>query len=110
MPPLPPVSAVSLELSGLQVLPADGLKLGVGRAEITATGPSFAELLGAGAKRVEAKVAEADALLLAFAQGEAVPVHRVTLALEQARISVELAVEIRSRLIETYRDFMNMQL
>jgi flagellar hook-basal body complex protein FliE len=70
----------------------------------------FADMLAAGLAAVDAKVAKADALVAAFAQGEPVPVHQVTLALEQARLSVELAAEVRSRLIEAYRDFMTMQL
>jgi flagellar hook-basal body complex protein FliE len=74
------------------------------------SGASFADTLIDGLRQVEAKVANADSLLLAFARGETIPVHQVTLALEQARISVELAAEVRSRLLETYRDFMNMQL
>jgi len=37
-------------------------------------------------------------------------VHQVTLALEQARLSVELAMQVRQRLVESYRELMNMQL
>jgi flagellar hook-basal body complex protein FliE len=70
----------------------------------------FGDLLSAGIAAADARVARADALIAAFAQGGTVPVHEVTLALEQARLSVELATEVRSRLLEAYRDFMNMQL
>ena len=45
-----------------------------------------------------------------FALGDAIPVHQVTYALEEARMSVELALQVRSRLVEAYRDLMNMQL
>jgi flagellar hook-basal body complex protein FliE len=80
-----------------------------------ATGPAnqpggFGDLLMNGLREVDRKVAGADALVQAFAQGEAIPVHQVTIALEQARIAVELAVQVRSRLVESYRDLMNMQL
>lgn len=74
------------------------------------SGRGFADMIAAGLASADAKVAKADALVAAFAQGDAIPVHDVTLALEQARLSVELAVEVRSRLLEAYRDFMNMQL
>lgn len=70
----------------------------------------FADLLVQGLNAADTKVAHADALLSAFAAGDAVPVHQVTLALEQARLSVELAVQVRTRLLEAYRDFMSMQL
>lgn len=72
-------------------------------------GTSFTDLLTAGLRQVDAKVGQADALVRAFAEGQAVPVHQVTLALEQARLAVELATQIRTRLIETYREFMTMQ-
>ncbi|MEQ1540703.1 MAG: flagellar hook-basal body complex protein FliE [Novosphingobium sp.] len=73
-------------------------------------GATFAELLNAGLDGVDAKVARADALMKAFALGDPVPVHQVTIALEEARIAVELAVQVRERLTETYRSFMNMQI
>lgn len=70
----------------------------------------FGSLLSSGLAAVEARVAKADALLAAFARGDSVPVHEVSLALEQARLSVEIAAQVRTRLLEAYRDFMNMQL
>jgi flagellar hook-basal body complex protein FliE len=70
---------------------------------------SFTDLLTSGLKEIDAKVANADALVQAFSEGHTIPVHQVTLALEQARLAVELATQIRSRLIETYREFMTMQ-
>lgn len=70
---------------------------------------SFTDLLTNGLREVDAKVAKADAMIQAFAEGQAIPVHQVTLALEQARLTVELATQIRTRLLETYREFMTMQ-
>jgi flagellar hook-basal body complex protein FliE len=75
-----------------------------------ANADGFGQLLMSGMRQVDAKIADADILIQRFARGEAIPVHQVTLALEQARLSVELAAQVRTRLIETYRDFMNMQL
>lgn len=74
------------------------------------SGTGFGDLLANGLAGVDAKVAKADALMKSFALGEAVPVHQVTIALEEARIAVELAVQVRERLTESYRSFMNMQL
>lgn len=71
---------------------------------------SFASLLEQGIKTMETKVATADELVQRFAVGDDIPVHQVTFALEGARLSVELAMQVRSRLVEAYRDLMNMQL
>lgn len=70
----------------------------------------FASILTAGMETVEQKVANADALARQFALDDSIPVHRVTFALEEARLSLELAMQVRQRLVESYRELMNMQL
>ena len=70
----------------------------------------FADLLAQGMQNMETKVARADDLVRRFAVDGDVPVHQVTFALEEARLSVELAMQVRARLTEAYRDLMNMQL
>lgn len=71
---------------------------------------SFASLLTQGIKAVEGKVAHADEMVKAFALNDGIPVHQVTYALEEARLAVELAMQVRTRLLEDYRELMNMQL
>jgi flagellar hook-basal body complex protein FliE len=70
----------------------------------------FADILAAGMRQVDAKLSTADSLVRQFALDDSVPVHKVTYALEEARLSVELAMQVRARLVEGYRDLMNMQL
>ncbi|WP_109807749.1 flagellar hook-basal body complex protein FliE [Sphingosinithalassobacter portus] len=71
---------------------------------------SFGSILMQGLQSVDQKVASADGLARAFALDPSMPVHQVTTALAEARISVELAMQVRSRLVEGYRELMNMQL
>jgi flagellar hook-basal body complex protein FliE len=71
---------------------------------------SFGELLSSGLHNVEARVNEANALAQAFATDDSIPVHQVTIALEQARLSVELALQVRTRLVDAFHEIMNMQL
>jgi flagellar hook-basal body complex protein FliE len=71
---------------------------------------NFASLLSEGIKSLETKVARADEMVKSFALDDGIPVHQVTYALEEARLAVELAMQVRSRLLEGYRDLMNMQL
>ncbi|WP_294296558.1 flagellar hook-basal body complex protein FliE [uncultured Sphingomonas sp.] len=71
---------------------------------------SFGALLMQGLQGVDAKLNAADTLVRRFAIDDDVPVHQVTMALEEARLSVELAMQVRGRLIESYRELMNMQL
>jgi len=72
--------------------------------------PDFGALVLAGLRGVEAKVGAADTLVRRFALDDGVPLHQVTIALEEARLSVELAMQVRARLVEGYRELMNMQL
>jgi flagellar hook-basal body complex protein FliE len=76
----------------------------------TTADPSFSSLLMHGLKDMETKVGKADELVRRFAVDDSVPVHQVTFALEEARLSIELAMQVRTRLVEAYRDLMNMQL
>lgn len=70
----------------------------------------FGDILLRGLQNVDSKIATADQLVQQFAVDGSVPVHQVTIALEQARLAVELAMQVRSRLIDGYREIMNMSL
>jgi len=95
------------------VTPALGLeRLFAPHAAAGAAAPaqSFAQVLMNGVQSVDHKVAEADAQVRAFALDDSVPLHQVTFALEDARLSLELMLQVRSRLVEGYQQLMNMQL
>jgi flagellar hook-basal body complex protein FliE len=70
----------------------------------------FGDILASGMRHVEGKLATANDLVRQFALDDSVPLHQVTFALEEARLSVELAMQVRTRLVESYRELMNMQL
>lgn len=106
MSALDPVAAL-----GLSDGPAQIMRLGLPALPTSATsGASFEAVLSAGLDTVNDKVARADELVRQFALDDSVPVHQVTIALEEARLSIELATQVRTRLVETYRELMNMQL
>jgi flagellar hook-basal body complex protein FliE len=71
---------------------------------------SFATILSSGLDSVNAKLVHADDLVRRFALDDNVPVHQVTFALEEARLSLELTMQVRQRLVDSYRELMNMQL
>ncbi len=72
-------------------------------------GAPFSELL----KRAVGDVSDAQQhkadLIGAFLRGEAVELHDVMAAAEEASLSLELLVETRNKLTEAYRTVMNMQ-
>ena len=91
------------ELSGTQPIQSD---LATSSDNLS----SFADFIAAGLGSVEAKVDHADEMAKAFVLDESVPIHQVTMAIEEARMAVELTMQVRSRLVEGYREIMNMQL
>lgn len=70
----------------------------------------FSSLLTQGVESVNADLLNADKLVHDFALSDAIPVHQVTYALEQSRLSLNLMMQIRNRLVEAYQQMMNMQL
>jgi flagellar hook-basal body complex protein FliE len=87
--------------------------VGLARANVLPERPvdgDFSSVLARGIAAVDAKVANADALVAQFAIDDSIPVHQVTVALEEARLSVEFAMQVRGRLVEGYKELMNMQL
>ncbi|GIU68057.1 flagellar hook-basal body complex protein FliE [Candidatus Phycosocius spiralis] len=74
------------------------------------TPTSFVDLMRLGFQDVENKLDRANDLIQEFAVDERVPIHQVIIAMEEARIAVELAMQVRTRLVDGYRDLMNMQL
>lgn len=74
------------------------------------SGLSFGDFIAQGLADVEAKISNANRLVRAFALDDSVPLHEVTIALEEARLAVELTSTIRARLVDSYREIMNTQL
>ncbi|MEJ0027191.1 MAG: flagellar hook-basal body complex protein FliE [Rhizomicrobium sp.] len=71
---------------------------------------SFAQMLAAGVDRVNADTMRADQMVRAFVLDDSVPVHQVTFALSQAQLSLDLMLQIRSRVLDAYQQLSNMQL
>jgi flagellar hook-basal body complex protein FliE len=79
-------------------------------APIAPAGGSFAQMLLNGIDTVNQRVAHADAMVRAFAIDDSIPLHQVTFALEEARLSLDMMMQVRARLVEGYQRMMDMQL
>lgn len=55
------------------------------------------------------QLASAEQGLRTLASGSAENVHDVMLQMEQARLALQLALQVRSRVVEAYQDVMRMQ-
>jgi flagellar hook-basal body complex protein FliE len=98
-------------MSGIEAIAAIGAAaMPASAAPVQPMGNGFGALLMQGLQQVDTKLAHADALARRFAVDDSIPVHQVTMALEEARLAVELAVQVRTRLLDGYRELMTMQL
>jgi flagellar hook-basal body complex protein FliE len=92
------------------IAPSQMLAAQAGAHAAAPVGASFSQILLNGVDTVNQRMVNADAMVRAFALDDSIPVHQVTFALEQARLSLELMMQVRARLVEGYQRMMEMQL
>ncbi len=73
-------------------------------------GQSFTELLSSELGKVNATQIKADEVVADFAAGGETDLHQVMIAAEEARLSMEMAVQIRNKMIEAYKELNSMQM
>ena len=82
----------------------------VARATEPAQGLSFGTVLARELNELNTTVGSAGQALTNLASGESGNLHRVMLDLEQARLSFQLTVQVRNKLLEGYQELMRMQI
>ena len=107
MSALPAVGAISPEqLNG--IFPTDLV------APARAAGPdaagSFGVMVSQGLSQVNEKLLTSQTDLQALATGDVQNMHQTMIKLEEARLSFQLMVQVRGRLLEAYQDIMKMQI
>lgn len=73
-------------------------------------GSDFVSMLKDKLDEVNNKSVEANNLTEAMMKGEDVDAHQVTIAGEEAKLSIELAVQVRNKIVEAYQEINRMQL
>jgi flagellar hook-basal body complex protein FliE len=76
---------------------------------VAAKTQDFGTWLASAVGDVNQQLARADQSLQQLATGEAQNLHQVMIALEEARIGVQLVVQVRNRLLEAYQEILRMQ-
>lgn len=71
---------------------------------------SFSDWLVNGITNVDRTLTQANQAVEAFALDGSTPPHQVMMALEEARMSLQFALQVRARLVEGYQELMRMQL
>ncbi len=71
---------------------------------------SFMDTLKEKLDEVNDKQLEAEDKTESFIKGDDIDIHEVMLASEEAKLSLELAVQIRNKLVEAYQEINRIQL
>jgi flagellar hook-basal body complex protein FliE len=75
------------------------------------SGPSvFGQWFSSQVEKVDSQIRQADGQLQALATGDAQNLHQVMISLEEARLSFQMLVQVRNKVLEAYQDVMRMQI
>ncbi|MBI4277482.1 MAG: flagellar hook-basal body complex protein FliE [Armatimonadetes bacterium] len=70
---------------------------------------AFTEVLSRTIATASDLQARADAAASALANGKTDDVHAVMVAMEEANLALQLAIQVRNKLLESYQDIIRMQ-
>jgi len=83
---------------------------GLPRPDATAAaGPSFLQRVNEGLQEVNQQLLTSQVDLQRLAVGDAENLHEIMIRLEEGRISLQLMLQVRNRVLEAYQDVMRMQ-
>jgi flagellar hook-basal body complex protein FliE len=100
--PIAPITPISIPAVS-QITP------GSAAPTAPASGGSFGSMLMDQVQKLENQQQNAASQSQALATGQATDVAGVVSALEQASLSMQLAVQVRNKAVEAYNDIMHMQ-
>jgi flagellar hook-basal body complex protein FliE len=70
---------------------------------------SFKDMVKHAAAEVNRLQSEADTAAVATATGDLEDVHRATIAMQKAKLALDLTIQVRNKVIEAYQEIMRMQ-
>ncbi|WP_055668120.1 flagellar hook-basal body complex protein FliE [Desnuesiella massiliensis] len=88
----------------------DSMSVDTKKNNIGSESENFADMLKNNLDKVNEKQLSSEELSQKFLRGEDVDIHEVMIASEEARISLQMAVQIRNKLVEAYQELNRMQL
>lgn len=74
-----------------------------------ANGGDFGELLVESIDRLDERLRTASTEAASLASGQAGDISTVAVEIEQARLALELAVQVRNKAVEAYQELLRMQ-
>lgn len=100
------IEAISSMVPNAPVEPADAAFLPVSAPQVS----GFSDMVTQGLDAVDAQLSGNETTLRAMAAGEPTNLHQVMVQMEESRISFQLLMQVRSRVLDAYSDIMKMQI
>jgi flagellar hook-basal body complex protein FliE len=94
--------------TGMDRLTLDAVAPGAGAS--TSPGVDFAKVFDGELSRVNTDLQVAESSMRDYASGKPVELHELMINLERARVSVQVFVQVRNKIVESYQDLMRMQM
>lgn len=71
---------------------------------------AFTDLVSQGLQQVNTQINASQTALQRLALGDTQNLHQVMIGLEESRLSFQLFMQVRNRMLEAYQDIMKMQI
>lgn len=101
---------MSIDAIGFLAPSALPLPVAPGEAAAPAPGGAFGAWFTQQLADVNGQLAVADQGVQRLAAGEAPNLHQVMIDLEQAKVSLQLVMQVRNHLLDAYRELIQMQM
>lgn len=98
-------------VTGVRSSPLQPLGLGAaaGPVKTTQAEQSFGSLVARAVQQLDTLQKQADAAALQVATGGNTELHEALLTMEEAGLALQLAIQVRNKLVEAYQEIMRMQ-
>ena len=83
---------------------------GIGAAGVQSANSDFAAWLQNNVAEVNQQLLQGDEKLRQLATGETTNLHEVMITLEKSKVSFELLLAVRNKVLEAYQELMRMQI
>ena len=71
---------------------------------------TFLQLLGQKLHEIDHSVTQSDGLIQAYVRGEDIPVQDIMISMSKAKLELQLALEIRNKVLDAYQEITRIQL
>ncbi|SCZ77807.1 flagellar hook-basal body complex protein FliE [Acidaminobacter hydrogenoformans] len=80
------------------------------QTQAAAGAPSFGEMLSSQLEKVAESQGKADLMTQQLVSGGSVELHEVLIATQEAKLMLEMTMQVRNKVVEAYKEMMSMQI